>query len=177
MSRILGIPLQSFRNARLFTILFVRNFWRVCSQFWLSVRNFVWGPFNRNSRGNPSFLLVGRGGGSRGTKIVNKNFVNKLAFPNLTGPLNRLNAILSLLHPLDRYRTFSAIGSAIGRPLSRPISHPNTVVGVLNRLVLNRLGGLNRAIVGAIVSQTPLKQARNKNAIAATILNRILDRD
>ena len=65
----------------------------------------------------------------------------------LSGPLNRLNAILSLLHPLDRYRTASAIGSAIGRPLSRPISHPNTVVGVLNRLVLNRLGGLNRAIV------------------------------
>ena len=28
-------------------------------------------------------LLVGRGG-SRGTKIVNKNFVNKLAFPKLT---------------------------------------------------------------------------------------------
>ena len=59
----------------------------------------------------------------------------------LSGPLNRLNAILSLLHPLDRYRTPSAIGSAIGRPLSRPISHPNTVVGVLNRTVLNRLGG------------------------------------
>ena len=52
-----------------------------------------------------------------------------------------MNAILSLLQPLDRYRTPSAIGSAIGRPLSRPISHPNTVVGVLNRLVLNRLGG------------------------------------
>ena len=39
----------------------------------------------------------------------------------LSGPLNRLNAILSLLHPLDRYRTPSAIGSAIGRPLSRRI--------------------------------------------------------
>ena len=35
----------------------------------------------------------------------------------LSGPLNRLNAILSLLQPLDRYRTPSAIGSAIGRPL------------------------------------------------------------
>ena len=58
----------------------------------------------------------------------------------LSGPLNRLNAILSPLHPLDCYRTPSAIGSAIGRPLSRPISHP-TQVGVLNRLVLNRLGG------------------------------------
>ena len=30
-----------FRNARLFIILFVLNFWRVCSQFWLSVRNSV----------------------------------------------------------------------------------------------------------------------------------------
>ena len=58
----------------------------------------------------------------------------------LSGPLYRLN-ILSLLQPLDRYRTPSAIGSAIGRPLSRPISHPNTVVGVLNRLILNRLAG------------------------------------
>ena len=93
--------------------------------------------------------------------------------PDLSGPLNRLNAILSLLHPLDRYRTPSAIASAIGRPLSRPISHPNTVVGVLNRLVLNRLGGSN----GAIVSKTSLKQARNNNAIEAAILNHVLDRD
>ena len=44
---------------------------------------------------------------------------------------------------LDRYRTPSAIGSAIGRLLSRI----HRQVGVLNRLVLNRLGGLNRAIV------------------------------
>ena len=69
------------RNARLFIILLVRNFLEVCSQFWLSVRHSVWGPFNRNSRGNPSLCCFGRGG-SRGTKIVNKNFVNKLAFPN-----------------------------------------------------------------------------------------------
>ena len=35
----------------------------------------------------------------------------------LSGPLNRLNAILSLLHPSTAiYRTPSAIGSAIGRP-------------------------------------------------------------
>ena len=44
----------------------------------------------------------------------------------LSGPLNRLSAILSLLHPLDCYRTPSAIGSAIGKALSHPISHPNT---------------------------------------------------
>ena len=48
------------------------------------------------------------------------------------------------------------MGSAIGRPLSRPISHPRTVVGVLNRLVLNRLGprGAQPRDRGAIVSQT-----------------------
>ena len=64
----------------------------------------------------------------------------------LSGPLNRLNAILSLLHPLDRYRTPSAIGSAIGRPLSRPISHPHT--GGSSELPRSKpLGGLNRAIV------------------------------
>ena len=64
----------------------------------------------------------------------------------LSGPLNRLNAILSLLHPLDRYRTPSAIGSAIGRPLSRPISHPNTG-GSPQPPRSKPLGGLNRRIV------------------------------
>ena len=64
----------------------------------------------------------------------------------LSGPLNRLNAILSLLHPLDRYRTPSAIGSAIGRPISRPISHPNTG-GSPQPPRSKPLGGLNRAIV------------------------------
>ena len=64
----------------------------------------------------------------------------------LSGPLNRLNAILSLLQPLDRYRTPSAIGSAIGRPLSRPISHPNTG-GSPQPPRSKPVGGLNRAIV------------------------------
>ena len=64
----------------------------------------------------------------------------------LSGPLDRLNAILSLLQPLDRYRTPSAIGSAIGRPLSRPISYPGT--GGSPRPHRSKpLGGLNRAIV------------------------------
>ena len=40
--------------------------------------------------------------------------LNKLPLSELSGPLDRLNAILSLLHPFDRYRTPSAIGSAIG---------------------------------------------------------------
>ena len=56
----------------------------------------------------------------------------------LSGPLDRLNAILSLRHPLDRYRTPSAIGSAIGRALSLALSRIQTQVGVLNHLVLNR---------------------------------------
>ena len=56
------------------------------------------------------------------------------------------------------------------------LSRIQTQVGVLDRLVLNRLGGSTRDS-GAIVSKTPLKQARNKNAIGAAILNRVLDRD
>ena len=40
---------------------------------------------------------------------------------DLSGPLDRLNAILSLLQHLNRYRAPSAIGSAIGRTLSRPV--------------------------------------------------------
>ena len=72
----------------------------------------------------------------------NKKGLNK---PYL-GPLNRLNAILSLLHPLDRYRTPSAIGSAIENALSRPIPHPPT--GRSSQPPRSKpLGGLNRAIV------------------------------
>ena len=64
----------------------------------------------------------------------------------LSGPLNRLNAMLSLLHPLGRYRTPSAIVSAIGRPyLARSRIHAQ--VTVLNRLVLNHLGRFSRALV------------------------------
>ena len=61
----------------------------------------------------------------------------------LTGPLNRLNAILSMLQSLDRYRTLSAIGSVIGRPylaLSR--------IGRGSRPRRSKLlRGLNRVIV------------------------------
>ena len=71
---------------------------------------------------------------------------SQAALHALSGPLNRLNAILSLLQPLDRYRTPSAIGSAIGRPLSRPISPPNK--GRSPQPPRSKpLGGLNRAIV------------------------------
>ena len=96
----------------------------------------------------------------------------------LSGPLNRLNAILSqsLLHPLDRYRTPLCDRSAIGRPYLA-LSRIPTEVGVLNRLVLNRLGGSTACYSGATVSKTPLKQVRNKNTTGAAILNRVLDRD
>ena len=60
---------------------------------------------------------------------------------SLSGPLNQLNAILSLLQPLDRVLGGpSAIGSAIGRPYLA-LSCIQTQVGVLNCLVLNRLRG------------------------------------
>ena len=58
----------------------------------------------------------------------------------LSGPLNRLNAILSLLQPLDRYRAPSAIESAIGRPYLA-LSRIHAQVGVLKHLVLNCLRG------------------------------------
>ena len=76
-----------------------------------------------------------------GVKIDSKRPSSKA----LNGPLNQLNAILSLLQPLDRKRTRSAIGSAIGRALSRPISHPRT--GGSSQLPLSKpLRGLNCAI-------------------------------
>ena len=75
---------------------------------------------------------------------------------SLSGPLDRLNAILSLLQPLDRYRAPSAIGSAIGRPLSRPISHPRT--GRSPQPPRSKpLRGPQPRDSGAIVPQTSLK--------------------
>ena len=69
------------------------------------------------------------------------------ALVELSGPLDRLNAILSLLQPLDRYRATCAIGSAIGRALSRPISRPRT--GASSQPPCPKPSrGLNRAIVG-----------------------------
>ena len=63
-------------------ILSVRNFWRVCSQFWLSVRNCVSGPFNGNQSEILHIAGWEGGGGLRDANFVNKHFVNKLAFPN-----------------------------------------------------------------------------------------------
>ena len=58
---------------------------------------------------------------------------------SLSGPLDRLSAFLSPLHPLNRYRTPSAIGSAIERPYLALSCIP-TQAGVLNRFVLNHVG-------------------------------------
>ena len=64
----------------------------------------------------------------------------------LSGPLNRLNAITSLLQPLDRYRTPSVIGSAIGRPYLALSRIQNT--GGSPQLPRSKpLGGLNCAIL------------------------------
>ena len=82
---------------------------------------------------------------------------------DFSGPLNRLNAILSLLHPLDRCRTPSAIVSTIGRALSRPISHPRTG-GTSQPPHSKPLRGLNRAIVVLWgLYQTTLRPSHTKH--------------
>ena len=55
-------------------------------------------------------------------------------------PVEKPNAILSLLHPLDCYWTPSATGNAIGRPYLA-LSRICTQVGVLNLLALNHDSG------------------------------------
>ena len=139
---------------------FVNSFfvfaWEFCIEKWRGfLVNFFWslsptkrstksprkirGKFGANSGGNS---------GRKFEKFGKRSFCN---FPDLTrygcgcgwvlsGPLNRLNAILSLLQPLDRYRAPSAIGSAIGRPYLA-LSRFHAQVGALNRLVLNRFRG------------------------------------
>ena len=58
----------------------------------------------------------------------------------LSGPLNRLNAILSLLHPPRPLQEPLCDRDCDWKALCRPISHIHTQVGVVNRLVLNHLG-------------------------------------
>ena len=91
-----------------------------------------------------------------------KSFHTKSAHRSaLSGPLDRLNAILSLLQPLDRP---SVMESAIRRPYLA-LSRIHAQAGALNRLILNRLGGAQPRDSGAIiiiVFEIALKQARNK---------------
>ena len=49
--------------------------------------------------------------------------------------------MLSLLHPLDRCGTPSAIGGAIGMPYLARLFRIHVQVEILNRLILNRLRG------------------------------------
>ena len=74
-----------------------------------------------------------------GVKMDDAGRPDPLLHGCLSGPLDRLKAILSLLQPLDRYRAPSAIGNAIGS-LYLALSRFHAQVGTLNRLVLNRLG-------------------------------------
>ena len=64
----------------------------------------------------------------------------------LSGPLDRLNAILSLLQPLNRYGAPSAIGSAIKGPYLA-LSRIHAQVGIYHPPCFKPLGGLNGAIV------------------------------
>ena len=95
---------------------------------------------SRKRREAPRFsfsqLLGGGGRSSEKKKALNPRDATLV----LSGPLNRLNAALSLLQPLDRYRNPSAIGSAIGRAYLA-LCRFRAQLGALNRLVLNRLGG------------------------------------
>ena len=78
--------------------------------------------------------------------LHDKAALSRVVWRKLSAPLDRLNAILSLLQPLDRYRTPAAKGSAIGAHLSRPISLPRT--GRSPQPPRSKpLRGLNRAIV------------------------------
>ena len=119
------LPELLFLGVLIFLDLFYpRKFLGVLSDF-SCFPLFFWG-FSGGSEGakkNPKhqgkedqgcFIFQGLGISNR-TKPGNSAFALR-ACPGLSGPLNRLNAILSLLQSLDRYRTLSAVGSAIGRP-------------------------------------------------------------
>ena len=86
-----------FRNARLFINLSVRNFWRVCSQFWLLFEALL-----VEIQEEIHHFLGWEGGGLRGTKIANKNFVNKLAFA-IFGCVQVWDSLLSLLRLFSHF--------------------------------------------------------------------------
>ena len=106
---------------------------------------------NPGKRSRENFTKISRRFWQRKTK---KNFTSALLqgrelsefLTALVAPLNRLNAIPSLLQPLDSYRTRSAIGNAIGRALSRPVAHPRAG-GSSQPPRSKPLRGLNRAMV------------------------------
>ena len=65
---------------------------------------------------------------------------------NLVAPINPLNAILSLLQPLNRYRSTPCDRKRDWKALSRSISHPHT--GRISQPPCSKpIRGLTRAIV------------------------------
>ena len=78
----------------------------------------------------------------------------------LRGPLNRHNAILSLLHPVDRYRTRSGIGVRLGGPIS-PYLDPRTGRSSQPPRSKSRKG-LQPRDSGALLSQTLKSSAKQK---------------
>ena len=93
----------------------------------------IWGRFSAANRQRGRFPAK-KGQGI--LRIWNENFQEPSENTHVhSGPLSRLNAILSLLQPWIRCRTPSAIGSAFWE------AYISNRVGVLNCLVLNRSGG------------------------------------
>ena len=70
---------ERIRNAHLFIILFVRNFWESLFAIWLSVRNSVWGPLIEIQEEIHHFAVLGRGG-LRGAKLWTKNLCTNRRF-------------------------------------------------------------------------------------------------
>ena len=85
----------------------------------------------------------------------------------LSGPLNRLNAILSLLRPLDHYRTPPRDRECDWEALSRPVSHLRTGSSQLPHPKTLRGARLHDS--SAIVSKALWKQVRNRNVIEAAL--------
>ena len=77
------MALSFLRNACLFIILFVRNFWRFVRNFG-QVFAILFEVLLIEIQEEIHHFAVWEGG-LRGAKIVNKHFVNKLAFPNSEG--------------------------------------------------------------------------------------------
>ena len=92
-------------------VMFVRNFGRVCSQFWLSVRNSVWGPFNRNSRGNPSLCWLG---GVKGHNDCEQNVYEQTGVSYFNRFRDDSAAIYGVLYDFKSHDFFFAISNCCG---------------------------------------------------------------
>ena len=133
--------------------------WYVCNSKWKSNHNNIdiwmkietWSSqwllcFSRSERASKNCILMVNITSRCSFRCPSRCAINYGYCSWISGPLNRLNAILSLLHPLDRQWNPSAIGSAIVRPYLG-LSRVHTQIGVLNRLALSHPRKLNHAIV------------------------------